>query len=236
MNDFIDFLLFIIGFFFILSIIIKKLFLFISINKKKIFYISLFSILCYVADKFTFYFLWTLGIIFALLIILSILGLIYGYIEKKSLSNTISVYLSKGDNDGLCKTFTGLENDKKKLFISLLTENNELTNKVDLLKKLLLTDFIVFAGKYGFGDYAILEKDLCIRYVSGLWGKLVTDLWRCGFLNGNIEEINNEINNFNLGWNISEEKPHDDKTGKTINLIKLTKSNVSMFDNAIVLD
>lgn len=228
MKDLFDVLI-LFGFFvFVLWILIKYFFKSLLWLIKKLKYLLILSVAGYLAYNFTIYFLWVIGSIFVIFILLALLSLAIDSRDKKILNKNIDLFMKNNDNVGLCEFFTKLEKEKKKKFILLLKQNKTITNNEATLNYLLACDFMTFANNYRSGNYIIIEKEKCTEYLS--------ELWSGDFLKNIYQKIDDELSNLPSGWKMSEETPTDPHTGKDINLIRLTKNDADMFEGAIILD
>jgi hypothetical protein len=228
MKDLIDVLMLLCVFIFVLWILIKYLFKSLLWLIEKLKYLLIISVAAYFAYNFTVYFLWAIGSIFVISTLLALLSLAKDSRDRKILNKNIEFFMKNNDNVGLCEFFSKLDTEKKKQFILLLKQNKTIANNEATINYLLACDFIGFANNYRSGNYIIIEKEKCTEYLSELWGG--------DFLKNIYQKIDGELGNPPSSWKMSEETPTDPHTGEIINLIKLTKNDADVFEDAIILD
>lgn len=192
---------------------------------KKTRYFLFLAVIGYVAYNFTSYFLWTVGIIFIVFLFLVFISILIDAKDKKEFNKNIEKCLKENNVIGLSNYFSSLESGKKKEFISTYKKHYN-NNKV--LDYLCAMDFCAFAVSHGSGNSAIIEAEHCKKYLSEIWEY---ESW-----NEFYKNIKREINSTSSDWTVSEESPKNQSTGKKINLIKITRKNYDIFENAISLD
>lgn len=161
--------------------------------------------------------------------ILVVLALVVGWYSERKLFKSLNKKIIKNDEEGVVNIFLGGGNDVRRKIINYLSKSNKSNVNSELLGYVFLCDFFDFAKKRGSGETLLFEKSEYEKYLRLVWSVK-------GYCMFDFDWVCKNFNKLNVDWYISEESPVDQKSGKRVNLVKLSKSHLVFQNVAIDLD
>jgi hypothetical protein len=144
------------------------------------------------------------------------------WINDRSLYKKVEKHWKSSDAAGFASAFVVQSSPAKEKIVKKFLQPNSSGDKSRLVEQIFIRDFFDYARKSGNGDTILFEKKQFDAYLNKVWRK--NDLKRLNF-----DWIASNASRMQPGWHVSKENPVDHKSGKRVDLIRVSKTQ-SVFE------
>jgi hypothetical protein len=151
------------------------------------------------------------------------------WVRDHSLYRKVEAQWSASDAAGFASAFVDQSVLAKQKIVSKFLQPNGTGEKSGLVEQIFIIDFFDYATKNGGGDTILFEKKQFDTYLNQVWRKNELKRFNFDWIVSNASRVRPD-------WHVSKQSPIDQKSGKPVDLIRVSKTQSVFAKVAFDLD